>query len=77
MRREERAQPSAAPLGRLIVPAGSRARSVIDKLIVHFHLNAFRVDTLARKGLPRLAVPLRGCSQQLGQTPSLASGWRV
>src|SRR5689334_13399618 len=61
-----RSQPSAAP---------SLARSVIDRLTVHFHLNASRVDTLARKRLPRLASP-SGPLPALGQTSGSASGWR-
>jgi hypothetical protein len=44
-------QPSAAP---------SLARSVIDKSIVYFHFDASRVDTLARKRLPWLAVFSQG-----------------
>ena len=46
--RREKSQPSAAP---------SLARSVIDKITVHFLLKPSRVDTLARKRLPRLVLP--------------------
>jgi hypothetical protein len=45
--RAANSRPSAAPSERLNVPGGARARSVMDKWISHFHLDAFRVDATA------------------------------